>query len=373
MNFVGKLDKRFFSNVDWQLLVAMASLCVLGLGLQWSAGFSSQLGFSPPMQRQAISMGIGLLAFVFCMTVRTSFWHRLAFFFFILGCGLLLLILFKGVVAGGSRRWLDLGGVRMQPSEFMKVGVILALARVFGRENSPRDGYTLPTLVLPSMVLLIPVVLILKEPDLGTSLCYLLIGGSMILLAGVKKQTALRLSIAAVALSIPAWIFLLKDYQRQRVLTFLSPEQDPLGSGYHAIQSKIAVGSGAVTGKGFLEGTQTQLRFLPEQTTDFIFSVLAEEWGFVGSLSALLLYGWLVFRILKIASRCNDTFSAFVCFGVAALIFWHTMINIGMVIGVVPVVGLTLTFLSYGGSSVVTLMAALGIVAGVSGRRFLFA
>jgi len=373
MNFFTRLDRRFFSNVDWQLVAAMLLLCLAGLGLQWSAGFNPELGYSPPMHRQAMSMGAGLLAFLFCMTVRTSFWHRISIFLFIVGCVLLLLILFKGVVAGGSRRWLDLGSVRVQPSEFMKVGVILALARVFSRENSPRQGYTLSTLLLPSVILAIPVVLILKEPDLGTALCYLLIGGSMILLARVRTSTAIRLSIAAVALSIPAWVFMLKDYQRQRVLTFLSPEQDPLGSGYHAIQSKIAVGSGAVTGKGFLEGTQTQLRFLPEQTTDFIFSVLAEEWGFVGSICTLILYAWLILRLLRISSRCSDPFSAFVSFGVAALIFWHTMINIGMVIGVVPVVGLTLTFLSFGGSSVVTLMAALGIVAGISGRRFLFA
>lgn len=373
MHFFSKVDKRFIGNIDWQLISIMLLLCFVGLGMQLSAGYDPELGMSPPMKRQAISMAAGLLAFIVCMLFRTTFWHRVSYPLFTVGCVMLFLILFNGVVAGGSRRWLDLGGVRLQPSEFMKLGVILALARVFSREGAPRNGYTLSTMMFPAMVLAIPAVLILVEPDLGTSLCFILIGGSMMLLAGVRGSTAIRLVIAGVALCIPVWLFVMKDYQKQRVLTFLSPEQDPLGTGYHAIQSKIAVGSGAVTGKGFLEGTQTQLRFLPEQTTDFIFSVLAEEWGFVGSICTLALYGWLIFRLLKIAGRCSERYSAFVTFGVASLIFWHTIINIGMVIGVLPVVGLTLTFLSYGGSSVVTLMAALGIVAGISGRRFLFA
>lgn len=194
----------------------------------------------------------------------------------------------------------------------------------------------------------------------------------MLLLAGLHKKTLLTLLSAGILLTIPFWLFGLKDYQRQRILTFMSPESDPLGSGYHAIQSKIAVGSGAFWGKGFMQGTQTQLRFLPEQTTDFIFSVLAEEWGFVGTFLVIFLYGFLIFRLLSISSRCQDTFSAFVAFGVAALIFWHVLVNIGMVVGVLPVVGLTLPLLSFGGSSVTSVMAALGLAAGFSFRRFLF-
>lgn len=193
----------------------------------------------------------------------------------------------------------------------------------------------------------------------------------MLFLAGVRRGTIVRLLLVGGILVVPAW-HMLKEYQKQRVLNFITPEADPLGTGYHAIQSKIAVGSGAVTGKGFMKGTQTQLRFLPEQTTDFIFSVLAEEWGFIGSLSILLLYAVLVLRTLGVASKCGESFSMYVCYGVASMMFWHVFVNIGMVIGVVPVVGVTLKLLSYGGSSVIAAMAGIGLVAGCSIRRSVF-
>jgi len=359
-------------SFDWALTAAMTLLLLIGLGVIYSAGYDPQLGTSKAMTKQAASMGIGFLLFIICAFVNPTFWRRSAWFFYFAGCGLLILVLAKGVVAGGARRWLDLGGFRMQPAEFMKVAVILLFARLFSGERAPKDGYTIPTLIVPTILLLIPTILIAKEPDLGTALCCALIGASMLLMAGIRRGTLIRLAIVASILAVPAW-GMLKDYQRKRVLNFLSPEMDPLGSGYHAIQSKIAVGSGAVTGKGFIKGTQTQLRFLPEQTTDFIFSVLAEEWGFLGSVLVLSLYLLLIFRLLAISSKCADSFSSFVAFGVAAMMFWHVTINIGMVIGVVPVVGVTLKLMSYGGSSVITAMAAIGIAAGFSIRRFIFA
>lgn len=369
-----KVDRKLLASADWQLIIAMLSICLLGLAVLHSAGFDHETGRSQPMIKQATAMAIGLAAFVGCMLTRTSFWRNTALLWYLVGCGLLAMILVTGVVAGGARRWLDIGGgFRLQPSEFMKVGMILLLAKVCSRENAPKKSYTLSTLMLPAVIILIPAVLIIEQPDLGTALSHLMIGGSMLFVVGVRWGTAIRLIIFSLVLVIPAWNFVLKDYQKQRVLTFLSPESDPLGSGYHAIQSKIAVGSGAVTGKGFLRGTQTQLRFLPEQTTDFIFSVLAEEGGFIASLTLLLLYAWLIIRVMNIASRCGDSFSAFVSVGVASLIFWHVVVNIGMVIGVLPVVGITLALLSYGGSSVLSVMAALGIVAGFSFRRSMFA
>ena len=367
-----RVDKRQISSFDWLLVVSMLLLCGIGLGVIYSAGYDPQTETSGSAIRQAVSMGIGLVMFVICVFINPGFWRRSAWFFYVFGVGLLALVLMKGVVAGGARRWLDFGGFRMQPAEFMKIALILLYARLFSSETAPRDGYTIPTLIIPTILLLIPTLLIAKEPDLGTALCHVLIGGSMLLMAGIQRRTLVRLVMVAAIGAIPAW-HLLQDYQQKRVLNFLSPEMDPLGTGYHAIQSKIAVGSGAVTGKGFLQGTQTQLRFLPEQTTDFIFSVLAEEWGFFGSLVVLALYALLLFRLLTICSRCQDSFSAFVSFGVASMMFWHVVINIGMVIGVVPVVGVTLKLLSYGGSSVIAAMAGLGIVAGFSIRRFLFA
>lgn len=367
-----KVDRRLVSSFDWALVAAMLALCGIGLIVIYSAGFDSQLGTSRPMIKQAVSMGIGLVIFTVCIFINPSVWRRSAWPFYILGCLLLAAVMMKGVVAGGARRWLDLGSFRMQPAEFMKIAVILLFARLFSSESAPRDGFTFSTLIFPCALLVVPSVLIMKEPDLGTALCTLLIGGSMLLMAGIQKKTLIRIVIISSLLAVPSWS-MLKDYQRRRVLTFLSPELDPLGSGYHAIQSKIAVGSGAVTGKGFLQGTQTQLRFLPEQTTDFIFSVLAEEWGFLGSLVVLSLYALLIFRLMSISSRCPDSFSAFVSFGVAAMMFWHVVINIGMVIGVMPVVGVTLKLMSYGGSSVIAAMMGIGIVAGFSIRRFLFA
>ena len=368
------MAKNYFSFVDWPLTIAMLLLCTIGLGVLYSAGYNPDTGSSSQMNRQAISIGIGFGGFLICMLFSPNFWKRYSYLLYFIGCGLLVLILVSGVVAGGARRWLDLGGFRMQPSEFMKVALILALARLFSRDKSPgSQGYNLYTMIPSLTLMLIPMGLIVVQPDLGTASSLGLIGGTMLLVAGVQKKTLISLALSGFVLAVPAWLFALKDYQKQRILTFMSPESDPLGSGYHAMQSKIAVGSGSISGKGFLEGTQTQLRFLPEQTTDFIFSVLAEEWGFIGTLFVILIYGFLVFRILTIASRSPDPFPAFVAVGVAAMLFWHIVINISMVLGVFPVVGLTLPLLSYGGSSVVSVMLALGLAAGISFRRFLFA
>ena len=372
------MKKRFLPGFDWILSFAMLGLCAIGLVIIYSAGYDPQSAQSPSMIKQAVSMGIGFAAFLACVTIRPSFWRSCAWGFYVVGCLLLLFVLLKGTVAGGARRWLVLGPLRMQPAEFTKIALILLYARLFSSERSPTNadksgvqGYTLKTLVFPAVLLAIPTILIMKEPDLGTALVHILIAGSMLFLAGIQRGTLLRLIIAGGLLAVPGW-HMLKDYQKQRVLNFISPEADPLGTGYHAIQSKIAVGSGAVTGKGFMKGTQTQLRFLPEQTTDFIFSVLAEEWGFLGSLVILVLYSVLILRAFGVASRCADPFSMYVAYGVASMMFWHVFVNIGMVIGVVPVVGVTLKLLSYGGSSVIAAMAGIGLVAGFSIRRSVF-
>ena len=364
-------SSRFLANVDWQLVVSTLLLSAIGMLLLYSAGFEGKTGTSLPMTRQAASFAAGFSVFCICAVIQPSVWRRLAIPLYLIGSLLLVLVLLRGAVAGGSQRWLNLGFIRVQPSEFMKVGLVLALARVFSSENAPKERYGFLQLLLPSLILLLPVGLIIVEPDLGTSLCYILIGGSMLLLVGVKRKVATRLCLLASAFCYPAWS-MLKEYQKKRILSFINPELDPLGIGYHSNQSKIAVGSGALTGKGYLQGTQTQLSFLPEQTTDFIFSVLAEEWGFIGSISVIILYGFLIMRIFAFVSRSSDRFSAYVSVGVASMFFWHIVINIGMATGTLPVVGLTLPLLSYGGSSLVTMMAGLGIVTGMSSRRFMF-
>jgi len=350
----------------------MLGLCWAGLVILYSAGYNPDTGESLAMYRQLYAMGIGLASFFICMYLSSSFWRQATVPVYLAGILLLGYILFEGVIAGGAQRWIEMHGFRMQPSEFMKIGIILAMAKILSSEKAPKDGYGIFSLFVPLMVLLFPAVLTFVEPDLGTAVCHVLIGGSMILLAGVRRKALIWLFACAVGFGVTSWSYLLMDYQRARVATFLWPESDPMGRGYHALQSKIAVGSGMLTGKGFLKGTQTQLRFMPEQTTDFIFSVLAEEWGFIGSVVILLLYGMLLFRLLKISLRLSDLFAVYVTFGVAAMIFWHVLVNIGMVAGIVPVVGITLVMLSYGGSSIVTCMSLLGIVAGFSRRRFVF-
>ncbi len=359
-------------NIDWILIFLVTSLCVVGLFVLYSAGFSPTLGESLAIKRQSASMLVGMVLFFIAMFVGPKTAKTSSYFIYFICCVLLVAVLLVGDMAGGARRWVAVAGIRVQPSEFMKLGIILAVARYLSDDKIPSEGFTVPTLIVPSVIIFVPALLILKQPDLGTALINIMVGASMILLAGVNTKTLIRLFLVAICSLLPAWNFVLKDYQKQRVLTFMSPESDPLGAGYHALQSKIAVGSGAVFGKGYFQGTQTQLRFLPEQTTDFVFSVLAEEWGYLGSTFVICLYGFLIYRILLVGQRCQDKFGAFVSIGVASLIFWHLIINIGMVIGILPVVGVTLTLLSFGGSSVVTVLAGIGIVAGFSMRRYFF-
>ena len=260
----------------------------------------------------------------------------------------------------------------MQPSEFSKLATILLLAKYFSSEKCPRGGYSFFSIFIPIFLILIPTGLIVDQPDLGTALCHVLVGATMLLMAGVQWRVLLAGAGLGLMLLVPIWEFGLKEYQKLRVLTFIDPERDALGSGCHAIQSKIAVGSGAIFGKGFMQGSQTQLRFLPEQTTDFIFSVFSEEWGFVGTLGILICYMLLIRRLINISCATNDRFSSLVSFGVAALFFWHVFVNMGMVTGIVPVVGITLPLFSFGGSSVITLMACLGIASSIGRKRYYF-
>jgi rod shape determining protein RodA len=365
------INKKTFTYIDWQLVLLIICICSAGLLVLSSAGFNFKTEQSEPMKKQALAMSLGAIAFVMMMALSPVFWKRWAYVLYGIGVTLLVGVLTLGIVAGGARRWIDLGPLHLQPSETMKLFLILAMARFLSRDEAPKDGYTFLTLIKPALLILPPVVLIFLQPDLGTAGSLVLISGSMLLVAGIRKATLIFLMTFGVLMLIPGW-FIIDDYQRQRVLTFMSPEADPLGTGYHALQSKIAVGSGALFGKGYMEGSQTQLRFLPEQTTDFIFSVLAEEWGFFGTAFLLSLYALLILRLISIAARSKDKFSAFVVCGVTAMIFWHLVINVGMVVGVFPVVGITLPLLSYGGSSVLSILAALGLVAGVSYRRYKF-
>jgi rod shape determining protein RodA len=364
------IDRRLLANFDWLFLGTVMCLAAVGIINLYSAASSFSSVGSPVFLKQLYWFGIGLLVMV---PVALIDYHRLASLSMLLYALMLLAlvaVLFWGKVVGGSQRWLAIGPMVIQPSEMSRLCVVLVLANYFQRHDQTKPR-TLRQLIIPMVLVLIPAFLILKQPDLGTALMVIIVGVSVILVNGVR-WTSLALASAGVLAIVPvAWQFL-QDYQKRRIFSFLNPESDPLGASYHLIQSKIAVGSGQFWGKGFMEGTQSQLNFLPEQHTDFAFSVLAEEWGFVGGVVVVVLLALLVYRGLFHAFRAKDRMGQLLVVGALASFFWPAVINLGMVLGLFPVVGIPAPFLSYGGSSLLTTMIALGLVEGVSMRRFLF-
>jgi rod shape determining protein RodA len=301
-------------------------------------------------------------------------YHRLeqiaypAYFF---SLALLVLVLVVGAVTSGSQRWISIGGVSLQPSELAKFAVIVALAKFFNERVETTDTYRLRDLWKPFLMIGVPCGLILKEPDLGTALLIVIVSFSMILFVGVKWKSLAIIFLLSIPIVPFVW-YNLKPYQKNRIMTFLRPDMDPLGAGYHINQSKIAIGSGQIWGKGYMDGTQTRLHFLPEQHTDFAFSVLAEEWGFVGSAILIGLYLLLILWGINIARNSRDRFGTFIAVGIIALVFWEVIINISMATGLLPVVGIPLVLFSYGGSSVVSTLAGMGLLMNISMRRFMF-
>ncbi len=284
---------------------------------------------------------------------------------------LLSLVLVFGKIGGGSQRWIGFAGFHIQPSEFAKIAIVFTLAKYF-RDDADGPPYTLRTLLIPGLLIAPFFILILLQPDLGTAGVLFLVAASIILFLGVHwKSVLIVICLGAVTVPI-AYKFVLRDYQRQRVLTFLDPGRDARGSGYNALQCKIAVGSGKVFGKGYLKGTQAQLNFIPEQHTDFIFSVFAEERGFVGVFVLLCFYVCYCFFGLRSVGRARDKFEMMLAFGLTAIVFWHAFINIGMVSGILPIVGVGLPFFSYGGSSLLTFMIATALLLNISRKRYIF-
>jgi rod shape determining protein RodA len=259
----------------------------------------------------------------------------------------------------GAKRWLSVGGLTLQPSELMKVGLVLALAR-FYQTVMPEDVSRLRSVLIPVVLIMVPVIFTLRQPDLGSATLFAALGAALMFLAGVSS-VYFAVGAGGLAVALPTIWSMMHDYQRRRVEIFLDPDKDPLGAGYHITQSKIALGSGGVSGKGFMQGTQSQLNFLPEKQTDFIFTMYAEEWGFVGAIVLLTLYAGLLSMLLAMALRANNPFSRLVIAGSAVTIFLYIFINVAMVTGMVPVVGVPLPFVSYGGTALTTLMAGLGL------------
>ncbi len=343
-------DRRLLEHFDWGLLLLILAVSACGLTVLYSAvtaGWEGT-GFHPLFERQLVWMGAGagIMTAVLFFDFRKL--NKLNIFIYA-GCVILLLgVFFFGRSGGGSQRWLSLGGVNIQPSELMKIALIISLASVYSSMVSS-VGLNFRQLLRPAALCMIPVGLIVIQPDLGTALMLLLIAGAMTLFVKVEKKVLLILGGLSAGIIPLVWFFGLKAYQKTRILTFLDPDRDPLGTGYHIIQSKIAIGSGMITGKGFLKGTQNALAFLPEQHTDFILSVLAEEWGLVGCTVLLVLYFLLICWGLNVAYNCRNLFGSILAFGITSMVFWQIFINIGMVMGLMPVVGMPLPLVSYGG------------------------
>lgn len=365
------IDRRLLTHIDWVLAGVVIAICLIGVINIYSATATYQISSTPYYLKQINWMLFGLLiglvlsSFDYHILEDFSYW---LYGFLIL---LLLAVLLVGKTTMGATRWLDLGLFTIQPSELMKIVVILTFAKFFNHHQSV-DGLSLKDSLIPLVLLAVPSILIMKQPDLGTAILVILIAVSITLCVGVRWSTMVSFVILGLPLLWIGWNNLLRPYQKNRVLDFLHPERSRLGSGYHIIQSKIAVGSGGFLGKGFLEGTQSKLRFLPEQHTDFAFSVFAEEWGFIGITVLIFCYMVLVFWGLRIAQRSNDRFGSLLAVGVTAMLFWHTVINMGMVVGMFPVVGVPLPFFSYGGTSMITSMVGVGILQNISMRRFMF-
>jgi len=364
-------DRRLIQSFDWGLLAVVLLLSLFGLVTLFSAVHSDAGGSQRALfYRQVVWFSGGSGALIFCFLFNYRVLERWAMALYLGACALLVAVAFIGRVSGGSRRWLVLGPLTLQPSELAKIAMILALARYFAK-HVRLQGLTWRELSRPAMLVALPFFLIVAQPDLGTAMMLVFIAASMTLFVKIERRTLIGLILGALVM-VPAVWFLLKGYQQQRILTFLNPERDPLGTGYHIIQSKIAIGSGMISGKGFLKGTQNALSFLPEQHTDFIFSVLAEQWGFMGTMLLLSLFLVFFLRAINVAYRCRDPFGTLLAVGVGSLIFWQMFINIGMVMGLMPVVGVPLPLISYGGSSILTTMIGMGLLMNVSMRRFLF-
>jgi rod shape determining protein RodA len=362
------VDRRALQNFDWVLFGLVAALVCAGFVNLVSSTHAAD-GVSDEVRRQLFSLGLGMAALFVVVAVDYRHFERLALPVYVGACGLLVLTLVIAPMTRGSQSWLLEG--RLQPAELAKLGMLLALARYFHR-NPPGEVRTLRDLVRPGLLIALPVGLILLQRDMGVALLTLLIGSTYLAFVRIPKRAWAGVALLAIAALAGAWFFMFQPYQRERILDLIEPGRDPLASGYQVNQSRIAVGSGGLLGKGYREGTQTQLRFLPTQHTDFAFSVWAEEWGFLGSVGMLGAYAFLLVWGLVIARNAKDPFGSLLAIGVVGTLYWPAVLNIGMVLGVAPVIGVPLPFISYGGSALVVTMISIGLLLNVSLRRWVF-
>jgi rod shape determining protein RodA len=359
------LERRLYFHVDWALVVALLALCGMGILMIFSATQST----TPRLYiSQFYALGLGAVALVVMLAVDYRTLADRSHLIYIGVVCLLIYVLFFGVIRGGARRWIPLGVFNLQPSEFARIAVALVLAKYFGENR--RGNLSLADLAIAGGLALLPVLLIIRQPDLGTAVTVIPIYLAIAYVAGLPTRILAVAAILAVLAAPVAWKFVLKDYQRQRVLTFVDPSKDTRGAGYQQIQARITTGSGGLWGKGFMKGTQGQLRFLPVAHNDFIFSVWGEEQGFAGVIVALGLYLFVILRSLDAARLAKDRLGAYLVLGILAGFTFQVLYNISMSAGLAPVKGLTLPLMSYGGSSLIATLAGFGLILNVRMRRF---
>jgi len=373
MALAGRMMFRRGPAVDMKLLFAVVVIVTAGLVNLYSAtsvyaDTETRARLADIYVSQVYWMVVGGLLAILVAAIDYRHYERFAGILYaggVFSCGLVFVL---GSSTRGAVRWIQLGSFNFQPSEFMKVLLVLMMARHVHNDhkNEPR---TLVDLAIPGVLILVPVGLVMAQPDLGTGLILSLTAATMLMMTRIRKRTLTAITLAAVSAAVLAWSHGMKQYQKDRITSFLDPEHDKTGIGWHALQSQTAIGNGQFLGEGFMQGTQNQFGFLPDQFSDFPFAVFAEDWGFVGCIFLLGVYCFICVYAIHVASQAKDRFGAALATGIGALIFWHAVFNIGMAIGVLPVVGVTLPLFSYGGSSVVTTLVGLGLLMNVSMRR----
>jgi rod shape determining protein RodA len=354
-----------FLQLNWRLIFLIMTLAIIGFLMLYSAAGGN---FRPWLFKQLIYFIIFFSIMLLIAVIDIRFWFQTAYLYYFIALALIIAVDVMGQNAMGATRWFRIGGFALQPSEIMKVCLVFALARYFNNIDA-EDIEKTKYIIIPIIMIILPAFFIFDQPDLGTATIVLLVGISVLFIAGVRSWKFIAAGVSGLVAIPFLWIFILYDYQKQRVLNFINPNNDPLGTGYNIIQSKIAIGSGGFFGKGYLSGTQGQLEFLPEKQTDFIFTMLSEELGFLGSLFTIIIYGLIIYTGHRIALRTKHQFGRLLALGITSVLFIHVFINIGMVMGLLPVVGAPLPLISYGGTITASMLIGFGLLLNIDANN----
>ncbi len=367
-----QIDKRRLYHLDWYLILNGLALLVIGLVNLVSATRSIDSGPYNLLIKQMMAFAAGMVIMGLVLAYDYRLIASYSKYFYLGTLFLIIIVLVLGTIAGGAKRWLSIAGFAFQPSELMKPVMVLLLANMLHTRKKENEPLNLKDILLPLAYIMVPCILVLKQPDLGTAVVILVSCVCVLWFVGVTKPTYFFLGTVGLA-SLPLlWKFMMKPYQKMRILSLINPDLDPAGYGYHSIQAKIAVGSGGLLGKGYLNGTQHKLHFIPEHHTDFIFTVFGEEWGFIGSVILFLLFISFIYRIIKISQNTADELGSIITFGIASIFFIQFTVNILMAINLAPVVGIPLPFISYGGSSMISTLVSVALLLNVNMRRYMF-